>query len=81
MFFVLILYFLVQIRSQFQILAREQRELAGRLAEDEDDVAVREEEFLLLQAGRAVAKDLNLIFVMLFLTTFEPLFTNFYLII
>ena len=51
------LWFLLQIRSQFQILAREQRELAGSLAEDEDDVAAREEENLLLQAGRAVAQD------------------------
>ena len=50
-------FFLLQIRSQFQILAREQRELAGSLAEDEDDVAAREEENLLLQAGRAVAQD------------------------
>ena len=51
------LWFLLQIRSQFQILAREQRELAGSLAEDEDDVAAREEENLLLQAGHAVAQD------------------------
>ena len=50
-------FFLLQIRSQFQILAREQRELAGSLAEDGDDVAAREEENLLLQAGRAVAQD------------------------